>query len=59
MLERKEGFILMAIAVGDMTETGHKISQKNKFCVFTAYLSTPVGEVPEAPFPLLEAIPPR
>lgn len=59
MLELTGGFILKAIAVGNMTETGHKVSQKNKFCIFTTYLSTPIGEVPETPFPLLEALPAR
>lgn len=57
MLELTEGFILMAIAVGNMTENRHKVSKKkNKFCIFTTYLSTPIGEVPEALFPLLEAV---
>lgn len=57
MPEVTEGFILTATAVGNMTETGHKVSQKYKFCLFTTHLSAPIAKVPETLFPLLDAVP--
>ena len=56
-LELTEGFILMAIAVGNTTETGHKVSQKYNYCIFITYLSEPMGNESNTLFFLLDFIP--
>lgn len=45
MPELTEDCVLMATALGNMTETRHKVSQQYNYCIFITYLSEPIGNV--------------